>query len=87
MMNNPEKITELPKADLNHKDLYMEIMLIKENHLKHLSKDVDELKVELKEQRKDTKNMFEKVENRLWWLMGVVTVTMIGVIVKVVVGA
>ena len=72
--------------DIDHRDLMLEITLIKENHLKHLHEDVDEVKAELKETRKEFNQKIDKLDGRIWWLVGLVTATMLGVIVKVVVG-
>ena len=79
--------------DVDHRDLMMEITLIKENHLKHLSEkqehlheDIDELKEDLKETRKEFNQKIDRLDSRFFWLIGLVTATMLGVIVKVVVG-
>lgn len=79
------QIVDIPK-DPDHRDLWFELKLIKENHLKHLHEDVDDVKTELKETRAEFNQKIDKLDGRIWWLMGLVTVTMLGVITKVVLG-
>lgn len=86
------QIVDIPK-DPDHRDLWFELKLIKENHLKHLAdkqehlhQDVDDVKTELKETRTEFNQKIDRLDNRIWWLMGLVTVTMLGVITKVVLG-
>ena len=71
--------------ELSHKDLWFELKLIKENHLKHLHEDVDDVKTELKEARAEFNQKIDRLDNRIWWLVGLVTVTMLGVITKVII--
>ncbi len=79
------KVVELP-SDPDHRDLWFELRLIKENHLKHLDEDIKEVKKDIKETRTEFNHRIDKLDNRIWWLVGLVTVTMLGVIAQVVVG-
>jgi hypothetical protein len=81
--NKPERQTQV--VDLDYKDLWFELKIIKENHLKHLHEDVEDVKTELKETRKEFNTKIDRLDNRIWWLVGLVTVTMIGVIAEMVV--
>ena len=80
-----QKVVELP-SDPDHRDLWFELRLIKENHLRHLDQDIKEVKKDLKESRQEVNHRIDKLDNRIWWLVGLVTVTMLGVIAQVVVG-
>ncbi len=88
--NKPERQT--PVVDLDYKDLWFELKIIKENHLHHLAekqdhlhKDVDDIKLELKETRKEFNGKIDRLDNRIWWLVGLVTVTMIGIIAEIII--
>lgn len=54
------------------KELAREIEVIKENHLKHLQEDVNKINKKV-----------ESLDNRLWWILGIlVTATVIPAVVN-----
>lgn len=69
--------------DLDLRDLYTEIRVIKENHLAHMAADIDNLSVELKDTKTLFEKKFDKLDNRIWWLVGIALTTLIGVVVGV----
>ena len=79
--NNTQPMPAEP--DVSHKDLWYEIQLIKDNHLKHLSDDVDELKDAVKENREFFQSRLDRLDNRIWWIMGLSFTTMLGIIAQV----
>lgn len=83
------KVTQMEQPEANHSytDLWTEIRIIRDNHLEHLKQDVDEVKADLKETRKETNAKLDKLDNRIWMLVILVASTMLGVIIKTLFGA
>lgn len=68
-------------SQVSHEDLYFEIMLIKENHLKHIHEDIDGIKQDIKEQRNFVQERLDRLDSRIWWIMGIAVTTLLGIIV------
>lgn len=63
-------------------DLAKDIELIKDNHLAHLADDVVELKTELKENKDYFTKKFDKLDNRIWWIMGLTVTTLLAIVLE-----
>lgn len=80
-----------PHLNVEHQiqlnDLHKEIDVIKNNHLVHIAQDIDDLDVALKETKTEIKERFDKLDERLWLVVGLVITTLITIVVSQVFGA
>ncbi len=80
-----------PSVNTEHKyqleKIHQEIDLIKNNHLVHIAQDIDNLDVALKETKTEIKERFDKLDERLWLVVGLVVTTLVGIVVSGVFGA
>ena len=58
-------------------DLANEIDIIKNNHLAHMAQDIDELKDDIKENRKFFTERMDRLDTRIWWIMGLTVTTLL----------
>ena len=63
-------------------ELHSEISLIKDNHLVHIAQDIDELKTELNNTKDSFEKRFDKLDERLWLVIGLVITTLVGIVVS-----
>ena len=63
-------------------DLHKEISLIKDNHLAHIADDIDKLAVELKETKDIFDKRFDKLDERIWVVVGLTVTTLISIVVS-----
>ena len=70
-----QKIEERKRATVA--DLAQEIDTIKNNHLLHISMDVEELKQDIKDNRKTFNERMDRLDNRIWWIMGLTVTTLL----------
>ena len=63
-------------------ELHSEITLIKDNHLAHIAQDIDDLKAELKETKDTFDKRFDRLDERLWLVIGLVVTTLVGIVVS-----
>ena len=59
-----------------------EIDTIKNNHLQHMAQDIDELKEDLKDTRKEFNNKLDRLDNRIWWILGLTVTTLVTILVS-----
>jgi predicted nucleic acid-binding Zn-ribbon protein len=67
--------------------LHQEIDTIKNNHLVHIAQDIDNLDVALKETKTEIKERFDKLDERMWVIMGLVVTTLATIVLAAVFGA
>jgi hypothetical protein len=58
-------------------DLATEIDIIKNNHLAHMAQDIDELKDDIKDNRKFFTERMDRLDTRIWWIMGLTVTTLL----------
>jgi hypothetical protein len=63
-------------------ELHSEITLIKDNHLVHIAQDIDDLKTELKDTKDSFDKRFDRLDERLWLVIGLVVTTLVGIVVS-----
>jgi hypothetical protein len=63
-------------------ELHSEITLIKDNHLVHLGQSVEDLKTELKDTKDSFDKRFDRLDERLWLVIGLVVTTLVGIVVS-----
>ena len=75
-----------PHLNIEHQiqlnDLHKEIDLIKNNHLHHLQMDLTNLSTEIKDTKDTFEKRFDKLDERLWLVVGLVVTTLVGIVVS-----
>ena len=59
-----------------------EIDTIKNNHLVHLDQKVEDLKEEVKDTRKEFNSKLDRLDNRIWWILGLTVTTLVTILVS-----
>lgn len=57
-----------------------DIEVIKNNHLQHIAEDIDELQLAVKENRQFFQDRLDRLDNRIWWILGLTVTSLISVI-------
>ena len=65
-------------------ELHTEIEQIKNNHLAHMAEDIDELKDAVKDNRDFFIGRLDRIENRIFWILGMVLSTLITIIATII---
>jgi hypothetical protein len=68
-------------------ELAQEIKVIKENHLTHIHDCIHRIEEEVKDQRKYFTNRLDRLDNRIWWVLGMTVTTLVSVMLAVFGGA
>ena len=66
------------------KDLHNEIDQIKKNHLAHMADDIDELREAVKDNRTFFQGRLDRLDNRIYMIMGGVGTTLITLLVALI---
>ena len=66
------------------KDLNNEIDQIKKNHLAHMAQDIDELREAVKDNRTFFQGRLDRLDNRIYMIMGGVGTTLITLLVALI---
>ena len=66
-------------------ELHSEIEQIKNNHLAHMAEDIDDLKDAVKENRQFFTDRLDRLDNRIWWVLGMVLTTLAATITSMMV--
>jgi len=82
----PKTVVDL-QQQMQINDLHKEINVIKDNHLVHIAQDIDNLDIALKETKTEINQRFDKLDERLWLVIGLVVTTLVGIVVSGVFGA
>jgi len=61
-------------------ELHSEIEQIKNNHLAHMMEDIDDLKESVKENRLFFTERLDRLDNRIFWILGLTISTLIAII-------
>ena len=59
-----------------------DITLIKDNHLAHMAQDIDDLRTEIKESRTFFHSRLDRLDNRIWWILGLTVSTLVAIVVE-----
>jgi hypothetical protein len=68
-------------------ELAQEIKVIKENHLTHIHDCIHRIEEEVKDQRKYFTNRLDRLDNRIWWVLGMTVTTLVSVMLAMFTGA
>ena len=63
-------------------ELAREIEVIKENHLAHIAEDIDDLKDAVKENRQFFQDRLDRMDSRIWWIMGITLTSLISIVLS-----
>lgn len=66
-------------------DLAKDIELIKDNHLVHLEESILDLKSEVKDNKEHFNTRIDKLDNRIFWVLGLTVSTLVSIIASMVV--
>ena len=66
-------------------DLAKDIELIKDNHLVHLEESILDLKSEVKDNKDHFNTRIDKLDNRIFWVLGLTVSTLVSIIASMVV--
>lgn len=77
---NPQRLSVEHQIQIH--ELHSEIQTIKDNHLHHLQLNLNNLSAEIKDTKDTFEKRFDKLDERLWWLVGLVVTTLIGIVVS-----
>ena len=77
----PKTVVDL-QQQMQLNDLHKEIDIIKNNHLHHIQLDLDNLSVEIKDTKDSFEKRFDKLDERLWLVIGLVVTTLVGIVVS-----
>jgi len=76
-MKKQAKIIEMSSNRVTTKELQSEIEQIKNNHLAHIIEDIDELKEDVKDNRRFFTERLDRLDNRIYWTLGIVVTTLL----------
>ena len=77
MKKKQAKIIEMSSNRVTTKELQSEIEQIKNNHLAHIMEDIDELKEDVKDNRRFFTERLDRLDNRIYWTLGLVVTTLL----------
>ena len=87
-MPRPQPKTRIDlEQQMQLQDLHNEINVIKNNHLHHMQMDLTNLSNELKDTKDTFDKRFDKLDERMWLIVGLVITTLITIVVGTVFGA
>jgi len=61
-------------------ELHKEIEQIKNNHLAHIHEDIDNLWLDVKDNRKYFEQRLDRLDNRIFWVLGLTVSTLVAII-------
>ena len=67
-------------------ELAKEIEVIKENHLQHIADDIDDLQQAVKENRTFFIDRLDRMDNRIWLILGATVSTLITILGTIITG-
>jgi hypothetical protein len=79
-MKTLTKIEKQKKATVA--DLAAEIDVIKNNHLAHIHDCIHRLEDDVKDNRKFFTDRLDRLDNRIWWVLGLTITTLIAIVVE-----
>lgn len=77
---NPQRLSVEHQIQIH--ELHSEIQTIKDNHLVHIAQDIDKLSAELKDTKDTFDKRFDRLDERLWVVVGLVVTTLISILLS-----
>ena len=80
-MKKVAEIVKMPNSRVTTKELHREIELIKDNHLAHIHDCIHRLEEDVKDNRKFFTQRLDRLDNRIWWILGLTVTSLISVLI------
>jgi hypothetical protein len=80
-MKTKAEIVKMPSSRVTTRELHREIELIKDNHLAHIHDCIHRLEEDVKDNRKFFTQRLDRLDNRIWWILGITVTSLISVLV------
>jgi hypothetical protein len=62
------------------RELHTELQNVKDNHLAHIHDCIHRLEEDVKDNRKFFTDRLDRLDNRIWWVLGLTVTTLISII-------
>ena len=59
-----------------------DIALIKDNHLVHIHDCIHRVESEIKENKQFFNDRLDRLDNRIWWILGLTVTTLVAIVVE-----
>ena len=80
-MKTKAEIVKMPSSRVTTRELHREIEIIKDNHLAHIHDCIHRLEEDVKDNRKFFTQRLDRLDNRIWWILGITVTSLISVLV------
>ncbi len=80
-MKKVAEIVKMPNSRVTTKELHREIEIIKDNHLAHIHDCIHRLEEDVKDNRTFFTQRLDRLDNRIWWILGLTVTSLISVLV------
>jgi hypothetical protein len=80
-MKKTAQVVKMPSSRVTTRELHREIEIIKDNHLAHIHDCIHRLEEDVKDNRKFFTQRLDRLDNRIWWILGITVTSLISVLV------
>ena len=80
-MKKTAQVVKMPNSRVTTKELHREIEIIKDNHLAHIHDCIHRLEEDVKDNRTFFTQRLDRLDNRIWWILGLTVTSLISVLV------
>jgi hypothetical protein len=80
-MKKTAQVVKMPSSRVTTKELHREIEIIKDNHLAHIHDCIHRLEEDVKDNRKFFTQRLDRLDNRIWWILGLTVTSLVSVLV------
>ena len=80
-MKKVAEIVKMPSSRVTTRELHREIEIIKDNHLTHIHDCIHRLEEDIKDNRKFFTQRLDRLDNRIWWVLGLTVTSLISVLI------
>ena len=80
---NPRPKDIVMNKKITVQELHQEIQQVKDNHLAHMAEDIDELKEAVRDNREFFIGRLDRLDNRLFWILGLAFTTLLTVLAAI----
>ena len=79
MKTKTAQVVKMPSNRVTTRELHREIEQIKDNHLAHIHDCIHRLEEDVKDNRKFFTDRLDRLDNRIWWILGLTVTTLISI--------
>lgn len=80
-MKKTAQVVKMPSSRVTTRELHREIEIIKDNHLAHIHDCIHRLEEDVKDNRKFFTDRLDRLDNRIWWILGLTVTSLISILV------